>query len=155
MRLHRSGRLGLAALAAACMAGSAPDGFAIPMIGQGELSVSGEVTRTLAETPVVLFHYFNLAPDCGPSAVTIRLVEPPAHGDVAFIDGEERPYVHGHSIFADGDPRTACSGQLVTTRDATYTPAAGFVGADRMVLEFREGDRAFSDVIAVEVIRVR
>lgn len=109
---------------------------------------------TAAGAPVLLFHYFNLGPDCGRTAVTVRLATPPAHGTVDIQDGEERPAWRGRPLYPEDDPRARCGDRLVATRDAIYTPAPGFVGADTMLVEITEAGATTSAAVDVSVLSV-
>jgi hypothetical protein len=123
----------------------------IPFVVRGAPPIR-EQTITAAGAPVLLFHYFNLAPDCGPTAASVRLTTAPAHGSVDFQDGAEQPAWRGRSIYPAGDARTGCRDRLVATRDAIYTPAAGFSGADAMVVEVTEAGVSTSAAIDVTVM---
>jgi hypothetical protein len=126
-----------------------------PAIGSGPLKASGEVLYTAQGAPVALFHYFSLDADCRPRAVAIRLVEPPEHGEVSFTEGHEPPWANGKPIYEDGDPRARCEDRLVGTRDASYAPAPGFIGHDRLVVEFTDRDEVFTDAIEVNVEQLK
>jgi hypothetical protein len=126
-----------------------------PVIGPGPLKASGEVIYTAMERPVLLFHYFSLEPDCRPVAVGIRLVEPPEHGAVSFSKGAEQPSREGKPIYVRDDPRSRCDDRLVATDDASYAPAPGFSGHDRVVVEFTDRDEVFTDTIEVNVVSLK
>jgi len=126
-----------------------------PALDAGALKVSAEVVYTAVGKPVLLFHYFGVGGDCQPTAVGVRLVEPPAHGAVTFREGAEPPIRAGRPIYADGDPRARCIDQLVATRDGLYAPDVGFEGHDRVVVEFSEGGAAFTDAIDVNVVSLK
>ncbi len=156
-RLLRQALVAAAALAAAVGApraladGVETMGVGAPAIDAGDFRISGEVRYAVAGQPVVLFHYFALGPDCGPAAVAITLTEPPAHGEVRFVEGAEPAASGPRPLFAPPDPRARCAGNLSPTHDGVYTPADGFVGHDRLTVEFREGTDAFDDTIEVNV----
>lgn len=159
----RSLLIGLAALAAVCAgAGRAlaqaaeaeASASGAPPIDAGDFRISGEVRYTAAGAPVTLFHYFALGADCAPAAVAITLADPPSHGAVSFVDGAEAPSAAGRPLYAPPDPRARCVDQLVATRDAVYAPEAGFVGHDRLTIEFREGSQVFDDTIEVNVEKI-
>jgi len=124
---------------------------AIPLIVRGAPPLRQQ-SITAAGAPVLLFHYFNLGPGCGPTDATVRLTTPPAHGTVAIQDGDEQPAWRGRSLYPPGDPRARCRDRLVATRDAIYTPAAGFSGADTMVVEVTEGGASTTDAVDVTVL---
>jgi hypothetical protein len=140
--------------AAAAPASPQPDDdtvLGIPAIVRGAAAIR-QHSITASESPVVLFHYFNIGRDCEPTQVVLRIVTPPDHGEVAFVDGEERPFAEGRPLFAAGDPRARCADRLVATRDAVYTPAAGFSGEDSFVIEAAEAGQIFSDTVGVSVL---
>jgi hypothetical protein len=122
-----------------------------PAIVRGEGAIS-QHSATPTATPVMLFHYFNVGADCRPTEVTIRLASPPAHGAVTFADGQERPISGGEPLFTAGDPRVRCADRLVATKDAVYTPAPGFAGDDKFVVEISEDGAVSSDDIDVQVL---
>ena len=126
-----------------------------PAIGPGPLKAYGEVIYTAMERPVLLFHYFSLEPDCRPVAVGIRLVEAPEHGAVSFNQGAEQPSSGGKPIYVRDDPRSHCDDRLVATDDASYAPAPGFSGHDRVVVEFTDRDEVFTDTIEVNVVSLK
>ena len=126
-----------------------------PVIGAGPLKASGEVLYTAMGAPVALFHYFSLDTDCQPRVVAIRLVEPPEHGEVTFSEGHEPAFAHGEPIYAGADPRARCADRLVGTRDASYAPAPGFSGHDRLVVEFTDRGEVFTDAIEVNVEQLK
>ena len=101
---------------------------------------------------VLLFHYFNVGPDCGPTEVSFRLATPPAHGAVTFVASQNRPFADGRPLFAAGDPRARCADRLVPTRDAIYTPTPGFAGQDSFVIEASEQGTVASDAVEVSVL---
>ncbi|HUZ12463.1 MAG TPA: hypothetical protein VMU93_06420 [Caulobacteraceae bacterium] len=151
------------ALASAALAGVSPvepaDGDLVfgetPVIGAGGLEASGEVVYTAEGDPVALFHYFSLDADCRARAVGIRLTEPPAHGSVSFSQGRQPPVRGGEPIYPGADPRARCADRLAPTRDATYLPAAGFSGVDRLVVQFSDRGRVFTDAIEINVERLK
>jgi hypothetical protein len=126
-----------------------------PVLDAGALKASAEVIYTAVGKPVLLFHYFGVGGDCAPTAVSLRLIEPPAHGAVTFQEGAEPPIRAGRPIYADADPRARCIDQLVATRDALYAPDVGFEGHDRVVVEFSEGAAVFTDAIDVNVVSLK
>ena len=119
------------------------------MRGAGAMS---QRSATPAGAPLLLFHYFNVGPGCGPSDVSFRLATPPAHGAVTFVASQNRPFADGRPLFAGGDPRARCADRLVPTRDAIYTPAPGFSGQDSFVIEASEGGTVASDAVDVSVL---
>ena len=152
-------RLMMAAAAGTALAGAAQAqppggdvaGLEAPAIVRGSGAMS-QHSATPTATPVMLFHYFNVGPDCRATEVTIRLVTPPAHGEVAFHDGQERPFAGGEPLFGDGDPRARCENRLAPTKDAVYTPAPGFAGDDSFVVEISEDGVTASDAVDVQVL---
>ncbi len=119
------------------------------MRGAGAIS---QRSATLSGAELLLFHYFNVGPDCGPTEVSFRLATPPAHGAVTFVTSQNRPFADGHPLFAGGDPRARCGDRLVPTKDAIYTPAPGFSGQDSFVIEVSEAGTVASDAIDVSVL---
>ena len=119
------------------------------MRGAGTFS---QRSATPAGTPVLLFHYFDVGPDCRATEVAFRLATPPAHGVVTFAASQNRPFKGGRPLFADGDPRARCANELAPTRDAIYTPAPGFSGEDSFVIEATEGDSVAQDTVDVSVL---
>ena len=122
-----------------------------PAITRGAGAIS-QRSATPAGAPLLLFHYFNVGPGCGPSEVTFRLTTPPAHGAVTFVSSQNRPFADGRPLFAGGDPRVRCADRLVPTRDAIYTPAPGFSGEDSFVIEASEAGTVASDAVDVSVL---
>lgn len=122
-----------------------------PALTRGDGAIS-QRSATLAGKQLVLFHYFNVGADCGPTEVAFRLATPPAHGAVTFVASQNRPYADGHALFSGGDPRARCANRLVPTRDAIYTPAPGFSGEDRFVVEASEDGTTASDAVSVLVL---
>jgi len=143
----------LAAIAAAAEAVAQDDQVtsAIPLIVRGAPPLR-QRSITATGAPVLLFHYFNLGPGCEPTDATVRLTTPPAHGTVDVQDGDEQPAWRGRSLYPADDPRARCRDWLVATRDAVYTPAAGFAGEDTLVVEVTEGGASTSDAVDVTVI---
>jgi len=140
--------------AAAAPAAPQPDDdtvLGIPAIVRGAAAIR-QHSITASESPVVLFHYFNIGRECEPTEVVFHIATPPGHGAVAFVDGEERPFAEGRPLFAAADPRARCADRLVATRDAVYTPSAGFSGEDSFVIEAAEAGQTFSDTIGVSVL---
>jgi hypothetical protein len=122
-----------------------------PSITRGAGAIS-QRSATPSGAQVLLFHYFNVAPDCSPSEVSFRLATPPAHGAVTFVSSQSRPFADGHPLFVAGDPRARCADRLVPTRDAIYTPAPGFSGQDSFVIEASEAGAVASDAVDVSVL---
>ncbi|HEY1750926.1 MAG TPA: hypothetical protein VGG29_06665 [Caulobacteraceae bacterium] len=148
----------IAAVAAlACLATglrAAPDSdevVGVPAIVRGAPSVR-ELLAAGSGQPVILFHYFDVGPSCAPTEVTIRVVSAPAHGSLAFEDGEERPYADGHPLYAAADPRHACNDRLAPTKDAVYTAQPGYSGRDEAVVEVTEAGVATTDTIEITVL---
>jgi hypothetical protein len=119
------------------------------MRGAGAFS---QRSATPAGAKVLLFHYFDVGPDCGATEVTFRLATPPAHGAVTFVASQNRPFEGGRPLFADGDPRARCDDRLVPTRDAVYTPEAGYSGEDSFVIEATEAGTVAQDTVDVSVL---
>ena len=143
----------LAATAGAAAAQSADQVTRLeaPALMRGDGAIS-QRSATPSGEPLLLFHYFNVAPDCRPSEVSFRLATPPAHGAVSFLASQNRPFTDGRPLFADSDPRTRCADRLVPSRDAVYTPAPGFSGQDSFVIEVSERDAVTSDAVNVLVL---
>lgn len=148
----------LAAAAGAALAGAASaqtdesvTRLEAPALMRGDGSIS-QRSATPAGKQIVLFHYFNVGPNCGATEVTFRLTTPPAHGVVSFVASQNRPYTDGRSLFAGDDPRARCVDRLVPTRDAVYTPAPGFSGQDSFVVQASEDGAVVSDTVDVLVL---
>lgn len=122
-----------------------------PALVRGDGAIS-QRSATPSGQPLLLFHYFNVGPDCGPSEVSFRLATPPAHGTVSFVSSQSRPFADGRPLFAAGDPRARCADRLAPTKDAVYTPAPGFSGQDSFVIEASEGETVTSDAVNVLVL---
>jgi hypothetical protein len=122
-----------------------------PALMRGDGAIS-QRSATPSDQPLLLFHYFNVGPDCRPSDVSFRLATPPAHGTVSFLASQNRPFSDGRPLFTVSDPRTRCADRLVPTRDAVYTPAPGFSGQDSFVIEVSEGEALTSDAVNVLVL---
>jgi len=72
----------------------------------------------------------SLNPDCSANGtLTMRIIAPPAHGQVAFAPGQDYPGFGKDSL------RSACNAKLSPTTEIFYTSEAGYVGADRTVIE--------------------
>jgi hypothetical protein len=140
----------LAIAAAAALAQPEDIGPRVPMIASGA-PIGHQDESTEVGRPLLLFHYVHIDGHCGPTPMAIRLATPPAHGAVAFADGEERPFSEGHPMFGPADPRAHCGNRLAATRDAVYTPAPGFAGHDALAVEFTENGTSFTDTIDVSV----
>ena len=125
--------------------------LAAPALMRGDGAIS-QRSATPSGEPLLLFHYFNVAPDCGASEVSFRLATPPAHGTVRFVASQNRPFTDGRPLFADGDPRARCGDRLVPTTDAVFTPAPGFSGQDSFVIEVSERGALTSDTVNVLVL---
>jgi hypothetical protein len=122
-----------------------------PALMRGDGAIS-QRSATPSDQPLLLFHYFNVAPDCRSSDVTFRLASPPAHGTVGFVASQNRPFTEGRPLFAAGDARAHCADRLVPSRDAIYTPAPGYSGQDSFVIEVSEGGTVTSDAVNVLVL---
>jgi len=122
-----------------------------PALMRGDGSIS-QRSATPAGKQLLLFHYFNVGPGCGPTDVTFRLTTPPAHGVVTFVSSQNRPYTEGHALFSGSDPRAHCANRLVPSRDAIYTPAPGFSGQDSFVVQASEDGAVVSDAVDVLVL---
>jgi len=122
-----------------------------PALMRGDGAIS-QRSATPSGQPLLLFHYFNVAPDCRPSDVSFRLATPPAHGTVSFLASQNRPFTDGRPLFAVGDPRARCVDRLVPTKDAVYAPAPGYAGQDSFVIEVSEGGTVTSDAVNVLVL---
>ena len=125
-----------------------------PAIEAASERITGEVIYTATGEPVTLFHYFSVAPDCGPAPAHVTVIEPPEHGQVRFADGLEPPIAGARPLWSAPDPRTGCLSRMVATRDATYAPDPGFSGHDRLAITFDDAGGSFTDVIEVNVERL-
>jgi hypothetical protein len=153
---RRLGWIGAALIGAAAGAAWAQSDEAVarleaPAIMRGAGAFS-QRSATPAGAPVLLFHYFDVGADCRATEVTFRLTTPPAHGTVSFVASQSRPFTDGHPLFAEDDPRARCDNRLAPTRDAIYTPTAGFFGEDSFVIEASEGGTVASDAVDVLVL---
>ena len=122
-----------------------------PVLMRGDGAMS-QRSATPSGQQLLLFHYFNVGPNCRPTEVTFRLASPPAHGAVSFVASQNRPFAAGRPLFAAGDPRARCADRLVPTTDAIYTPAAGYAGEDSFVVEASEAGTVASDAVSVLVL---
>jgi hypothetical protein len=122
-----------------------------PALMRGDGAIT-QRSATLAGKQLLLFHYFNVGPDCGATEVAFRLTTAPAHGEVRFVAGQNRPYTDGHALFAGDDARARCANRLVPTTDAVYTPAPGYSGEDSFVVEASEDGTTASDTVSVRVL---
>ena len=149
--------VGLAALLAAASAHADPvetTAAGTPAVDAGAFRLSSEVLYTPAGTPVTVFHYFAVGPDCGPRPVSITVTTPPAHGQLALSSGSEAPVWAGKPLWAETDPRSRCLDRLVATHDGAYAPDPGFSGHDQLSVTFTEGDQTFTDAIEVNVVTI-
>ncbi|HTX51413.1 MAG TPA: hypothetical protein VME40_18710 [Caulobacteraceae bacterium] len=155
--------MSLLALAGLALAGPAradpPNGedavAGAPAIDAGAFRIAGEVLYARAGTPVTLFHYFAVGPDCEAAPAVLSLTQAPAHGHVAFSDGAQPPVSGLTPLWTRDDPRAHCTDRLVATRDAVYIPDADFAGHDELVVTFQEAGASFTDAIEVNVVRIK
>ncbi len=145
-----AGALSATLAAGLALAQSDDVGPGAPVIARGA-PVSHQDANTADGLAVTLFHYVRIGAACEPVPVAIRLTTAPAHGTLSLEDGEERPWSDGHPLFDAHDPRAGCGNRLVATRDAIYTPAAGFRGHDSLAVEFTEDGQSFTDTIDIAV----
>lgn len=113
-----------------------------PAAGPGETSVSGgtvtqdAATRTtpvVPERPSRVFVYAALGEACKPlPPPSVRVVAPPAQGDVSFRDGQPT------TIASAG--AAACAGRAATGTGVYYTARAGAAGSDRFTVEAQATD---------------
>lgn len=96
-----------------------------PAVDAGAFQISGEVLYTPQATPVTVFHYFAVGPDCAQRPVSITVIDPPAHGRLALSEGAEPAVYAGRPLWGDSDPRVRCLDRLVPTRDGAYAPDPG------------------------------
>ena len=127
----------------------------VPAIDAGAFRIASEVLYARAGTPVTLFHYFAVRPDCEAAQAQVSLTQAPAHGKVAFSDGAQPPVSGLTPLWSRDDPRAHCVDQLVATRDAVYVPDPTFAGHDELVVTFQEGGASFTDAIEVNVMQIK
>jgi hypothetical protein len=125
-----------------------------PAVDADAFRIYGEVLYTRAGSPVTVFHYFAVGPDCAARPVTITLTGPPAHGRFALSEGAEPANFGGRPLWAASDPRVRCEDRLVATRDGAYAPDPGFSGRDQLTVTFQEGEASFTDAIEVNVMTI-
>jgi hypothetical protein len=116
--------------------------------GEGETSGS---KRTVADTPVVLFTWFNVGEGCGPAKLAIEIAEPPLHGDVTV---EATPL--GDAFGSDGrrfrpsDERNNCDLSGRSALRVVYRPHSGFEGRDTLVAVVR--DDAYTERVSYAIL---
>ena len=127
----------------------------VPAIDAGAFRIASEVLYARAGSPVTLFHYFAVGPDCEATPAVLTVTQAPAHGQVAFSDGAQPPVSGLTPLWSHDDPRAHCADRLVTTRDAVYLPDPDFAGQDQLVVSIQEGGASFTDAIEVNVVRIK
>lgn len=157
------GRVSMLALAALALAGAAradpPPGedavSGVPAVDADAFRIASEVLYARAGTPVTLFHYFAVRPDCEAAPAALTLTRAPAHGRVDFSDGAQPPVSGVTPLWTRDDPRGHCADRLVATRDAVYVPDADYAGHDELVVTIAEGGASFTDAIEVNVVQIK
>lgn len=76
-------------------------------------------------TPLLIFHYSALNPDCSPRGeIVVRVTGEPAHGQVRTVPAS------GYSSYVQPNPRNACNDRKTPGIDVIYTAQAGYAGPD-------------------------
>jgi hypothetical protein len=104
-----------------------------PQLGAAAMPPSVPIFHktTAAGTAMLLNNATSITPDCALLALPVaRIVQEPAHGTVRFLRQNIFP------SYRPNDPHAGCNKVKVPGIVAEYTPAAGFVGADFVILEY-------------------
>ena len=90
-----------------------------------------EFTRTAAGDQVLQLAYlFALYPDCSSIGyAAVRIIEAPRHGKLAIEQGT------GFSAFPQSNQRFECNKRRTDGVNLSYTPEAGYTGADSVLLD--------------------
>jgi Domain of Unknown Function with PDB structure (DUF3857)/Transglutaminase-like superfamily len=99
-----------------------------------------EYTRVASSDQVLqLAFLFALNPDCSSLGyATVRVLEAPKHGKLAVEQGT------GFSTFPQSNQRFACNKRRTDGVNVAYTPEAGYVGADSMLLDIINADGSYN-----------
>lgn len=94
------------------------------------------VSRTVRHDAVTtLGAFMAVKPDCSSQGLpVVTVMDGPAHGSVSVAERREHP------VFAASSPFAVCNAQDVPAVGVTYTPAAGFLGADTVTIDTRNPD---------------
>lgn len=118
------------------LAGCTPAAGPGAPLGGGGTVTQDAATRTtpvVPERPARVFVYAALGESCAPLPPPIvRVVAPPAQGDVSFRDGQPT------TIASAG--AGACAGRAATGTGVYYTARAGAAGSDRFAVEAQASD---------------
>jgi dienelactone hydrolase len=84
-------------------------------------------------TPAMIQQFVSLSPDCAPQAMpTVKLVQPPAHGDMTTEVVEDFP------DFPPTSPLAGCNGRRTQMLRLNYKSSSGFNGVDFLALSVTE-----------------
>jgi len=119
-------------------AGAVTDGA--PEGGPAQSFKPLEYTRVAPTDQVLqLAFLFALNPDCSSLGyATVRVIESPKHGKLAIEQGT------GFSTFQESNQRFACNKRRTDGVNVSYTPEAGYVGADSMLLDIINADGSYN-----------
>jgi hypothetical protein len=94
-----------------------------------QLDIVSKATMPSGVSSKVLF-VTNLNPDCALIDIpVVRLVQPPAHGNLEIVQAEDFPTYQGNN------PRTICNTMRVKGVRVAYKSSAGYVGGDEFAYE--------------------
>jgi Domain of Unknown Function with PDB structure (DUF3857)/Transglutaminase-like superfamily len=118
--------------------GTVTDGA--PEGGPAQSAKPLEYTRVASSDQVLqLAFLFALNPDCSSLGyATVRVLEAPKHGKLAVEQGT------GFSTFPQSNQRFACNKRRTDGVNVAYTPEAGYVGADSMLLDIINADGSYN-----------
>ena len=91
---------------------------------------SSPVSVTATGTPLRLNFFSSLNADCsslGP--IPVRVIQPPVNGTVSVVQAQDYPR------YNSANQRYHCNARRVTGTRVVYTPRAGFVGQETIVVE--------------------
>jgi hypothetical protein len=119
-------------------ASAVPDGA--PEGGPAQSAKPLEYTRVApTDQALQLAFLFALNPDCSSLGyATVRIIEAPKHGKLAIEQGT------GFSTFLESNQRFACNKRRTDGVNVSYTPEAGYVGTDSMLLDVINADGSYN-----------
>ena len=80
--------------------------------------------------PQRIYIFYSVNPDCSSRGeVDVRIVSPPAHGEVHLEKGHDFPN------YGRDNPRAECNRQEVPAQALFYKSSAGYSGPDAVVIE--------------------
>jgi len=91
--------------------------------------------------------------DCQPTDAAASVVLEPDHGYINFFDLRRTVPPGGLTVFAADDPRRRCN--MVTVRMVQYVVDSGYIGRDRVSIEYKAGDSSFVDQVDLVVRRAK